>query len=591
MSYLKRGLLTAVIVLALVTNWCAAVSTEILGDLPGDAAFVLVTKPLSELSKKADNYARKLGLPISPEEPVDLGAMLSGELEIPGVMDPSRGLALVITDMNNAEETLMAFLPITDPKAAAEALTASGATPHPGMPGAFQRMGEDSVAMVVGKYITMASNVEVFKKYTEAKKGVTLSASDAKVFADNDIAAVINLTGVMPELKKQMQEGLAEMPEEAKTGANQQMFNTMIDRFSECEVVTLGLRLGDAGINFSMNAHAKPGSTLAKYLINKTKTSPAALAKLPGSNLIFGGTLALDPEVMTTLMDAVIDMNIAAANADKAKEEDIKALRDIMHSNAVLDKSSFALYTPSASGGPGMNMCMVVHQENLAQAMKQNKQMTEALSKLYQQTNNKTMPVMAYTENAGKVGELSYDEFVADFSQAEMAPEAMQGITTLFGSPKITGQSALVKKDIMAAGVGQGMLEQAIAMVNNSTTTLDKQAGVAKAVQNLPPQANAYAFVDIQGYSQFMMQMMMGMAQQNPEAAQGMAMMMGMMGQMQGTAGWAATAENGSLKTETFIPIETVQSVANMAMMVMQGMGGGMGPGGQEPADTGTPTF
>jgi len=55
-------------------------------------------------------------------------------------MDSSRGLAVVIPDLNNAEKTLMAFLPITNPKAAAEALTANGATPHPELPGAFQRM-------------------------------------------------------------------------------------------------------------------------------------------------------------------------------------------------------------------------------------------------------------------------------------------------------------------------------------------------------------------------------------------------------------------------------------------------------------------
>ncbi|MBN2209800.1 MAG: hypothetical protein JW709_00240 [Sedimentisphaerales bacterium] len=590
MSYLRRWTLLATILLALLTNCCFAVAPTVLRDVPGDAALILATQPLSELSIKADSYARKMGLPIAPEEPIDLGAMLSGKLEIPGLIDPSRGLALIITDLEQAEETLMLFLPITDPKTAADVLTGNGATPHPDMPGAFQRMGEDSVAMVVGNYLAMASDVEQFKKLSELKKGVTLSASDAKVFAENDVAAVINLAGIMPKLREQMLEGLANMPEEAKTSGNEQMMTMMVDRISECQTVTLGFRLGDAGINMVVNMLAKPGSTLATYLANNTKTTPAALAKLPAGSMIFGGSVALNPEVMSSLMDALIDMNLAAVKEENINKEEIIALRDVLHKTYESNnKGSFALYTPSAPSGSGMNMCMVVHQDNLAETMKLSKSSIEALNKLYQQGDGK-MPVITYTENAGKVGDLSYNEVVADLSQMEMNPEGMQALTMVFGSPKFTVQSALVKENIMASGIGEGMLEQAVSLVNNSTTSLDKQAGVAKAAQNLPPQANAYLFVDIQGYSQFVMQMMMGMAQQNPEATQGMMIAMGMMGQLQGTAGWAATAEDGILKTEAFIPMETVQSVANIGMMMLQSMGGGMGPG-QEPQGSSGSTF
>jgi len=51
--------------------------------------------------------------------------------------------------------------------------------------------------MVVGNYIAMASNIEVFKKLPEMKKGVTLSPSDAKLFSASDVVAVIKLGGVM----------------------------------------------------------------------------------------------------------------------------------------------------------------------------------------------------------------------------------------------------------------------------------------------------------------------------------------------------------------------------------------------------------
>ena len=90
---------------------CAEVPA-VLQQMPADAAVVIATQPLSTLNAKANAFTQKLGLPVSPDQPMDLGMLLSAQLGIPGQVDASKGIGIVIGNLMQAEQTLAVFLPI-----------------------------------------------------------------------------------------------------------------------------------------------------------------------------------------------------------------------------------------------------------------------------------------------------------------------------------------------------------------------------------------------------------------------------------------------------------------------------------------------
>jgi hypothetical protein len=376
-----------------------------------------------------------------------------------------------------------------------------------------------------------------------------------------------------------------------------------LDRICELESAGLGVSLGQQGINVKYNCQAVADSVLAKYMSGHNKTDLCRLAKLPVNDYIYAFAYSLDTRILLDPVSAVLDALMADPRfAGKINAGDMDQLKNIFKEMCQWnDICAGALYMPSESASTaGLNMVTVAAYSEAAKLLAKSAELMPLITKIAEQMGYKL--VLSYNKDAGKVGELNYDEVVVDFSGLPLPPQVMQSLGTVYGTgmPAFKEQICLMADNVVAIGIGQGCIDKAVAMVKDGPAGLDKQSDIAKVAATLPAKANAYIFVDmskyLQWYSQLLLgqaQSMMAMAQQGQEqcmqqASQQLTMMANMLsmiaGQVKGSVGGSVILENGGLKMDTFVPTELVKSGVQSAQMVagmmMGGMQGGYGSGG-----------
>lgn len=584
MRFFRTSLVMGLLLCLTMISGVMGGANPFLKEVPSGAALVIVTGPLSEFSAKIDQFARQIGVPM--EKPFNAGEMLSGQMGIGAAIDGSRGVAVAVRDLTMLEETAMVFVPVTD-GAAAKTMLAQGTA----SPVADVYQTTDGVfAKAMGNYIIIAPKAETLGNLA-GPKGVVLSPADLVMFEQSDIAAVVNLDGVMPMFKGLMG-GLLEKPELQQYPALKTLLAMAIDRVGESKAVSLGVKLGADGINLALGYQTAPGSVLGKYLVKQPTTSVKALANMPTTDFVGASTAKHDPAGFIAVINAVTEVLINDAKMkEKLNPADVTQLKDLL--TKVLTQSTgstTAIYMPPATPGQtGMVFSSVAEYENAAKTMELMEPMCTTATKVIQQAGYQ-LPI-SYNKNAGTMDGLTYQEINIDFSQLPLPQDMMQAMAMMHGGKAaISEQFCLVKGDMVAVGMGEGGLKNAIALIKNGPTGLDKDPGVVKAAANLPKEANMLGFVNVGKYIQFAVGMATAQAaQQNPQQAQMMAGMAAMFGSIQGTVGAAVTTQDGGARVEIFVPTETIQSGVQMGMMMMGGMMGGgscqpgTAPQGQEP--------
>jgi hypothetical protein len=564
-----KGLLFTVL---LTAGLAQAAPPAVLSQLPADADLVLVTQPLSIVSAKLDLFMRAAGITQQNQPPFKVEDMLSAQLDMPGMIDGTQSFALVIGDLQNAEQTMVAYLPVTN---AIQAIEAQGAQKVPGTDDIWQLPQAGTTFKPAGKYLLVGENPDTFTALAQKNLGLTLSPSDAALLAKSEALAVIKLGSLLPELRKEALQEVNQAEELQEHPGLKKVINMSLDRLVEVEKISTGLSLGKNGIKLTALTKAQADSTLAKYLVAQPKTDAQALAKMPAGKFITAATYRIDQKTVETPVFAIFDAlaeEITQTGQDcSADVKQLKSTLSRIYGDILKDAVCQAQYAPAApSTTPGaMQLIQITSFKNVKPILDASQKLYPLMSKLIQQAGY-NLP-MTYKTGVGKVEGISYDEFTFDLSQLPIPPEALQAIAQQWGGKAaMTQQYCALDADRLAVGMGAGTLQEAVQLAKTSTAGLNTNPGIVQTAQNLDSQANMLVFIDVNSYLQLVMsQMMSGTPQggMNP-----MMMFMPILGQIKGTVGVSATLNSGSASTEMFIPTEVIQSAYAAYMQMMMQM-------------------
>jgi len=583
----------------------AAAGPAVLEQMPSEAVAVLATKPLAGLNSKIDVFAHQIGA-VPPETPMDVVAMISAQLSIAlggqVSIDGTKGAGVAVMNLMATQQSFIVYVPVVDVAKLIDSLAnkeAAGTN--------IWKLSEDMYISGDGSYLLAGPNVTALTQATTGAKGVKLTAAESQLFGQSDVAVTARLASVMPMLKGVATAGMAGNVELQKYPNWVALLTKALDRVCELESAGLGLNLGQQGINVKFNCQAVADSVLAKYMSGHNKTDMSWLAKLPVNDYVYAGTYSFDNRILLDPVGAILDAVAADPRfASKINAGDMEQLKGLFKELCPCNNGcAEAVYLPAdispvaTDGNVGLNVIDVSAVKGAAKTLAKFAELMPLVTKIAEQMGYKL--VLSYNKDAGKVGDLSYDEVVVDFSGLPMPPQVMQSMGAMYGAgmPAFKEQICLMNDEVMAVGMGQGCIDKAVAMVKSGPAGLDKQPDIAKVAATLPAKANAYIFIDVSKCLQWYCQMLQGQAQsmaqqgqQDPrrqQQAQQMAMMVNMIsmfaGNMKGTVGESVILEDGGLKTDAFVPTELVKSGVQSAqqmigMMMMGAMQGGGAPGG-----------
>ncbi len=573
-------IIAAVLLNLLVSGgFCQAAAPAIFNEMPADAILVIATKPISELGPKMTSFAQQMGL-ISPDMPVSVDQLLAMQMGIPGLLDASQGVALAFTDLDNMEESMAVYIPVTDSKAALGMMSAV----EDAAAGTWSVPDKGMFLKPFPKHLLLCNSAPALAKVSGLAKGIKLAEPDQQLFDKADAALFFKLEKVLPAFREKMKTGLTQDAQLNQNPGMASLMNIAVDRLCELQNLSAALRLANNGINLQIETQAQPGTVMANYLSNHPKTGVASLANLPTGNFLTAAAFKWDPKVAANLINTAVDaMSGDPQLAGKLKADDLNDLKkQLTQLFSQLDSGSVAMYPP-ANPNPagGMQMISIGDYPNIKQILKNAQSLSAAFTKVSGQMGTKVP--LTFTPNAGKVENLSYDEAIMDLSQMNVPAESAQAMTMLTGGKNtMSKQICIINEHQTAACTGEGALQQAITLAKNNPTGLDKDANIAQAAANLPSQANVYAFINIGPYMQSMMGMMSNM-QGQPGMNPMVMMMTGMFSQIQGTVGMSAILENGRARGEIFVPGDLIKSLAAVGMQAAMGPQAGMQPG-MEPA-------
>lgn len=585
-AYLKSNVLALVLLMVLACGTAQAAVPEVLKELPTDAAVVVVSAPLVTLSSKADVFARQIGLPVAPEQPVDLTAMLEAQFGVSGVLDGTRGIGLAIMDLKNAEQSMVAFVPVID---SGRAITALGAVQDPNIAGIWNLPDKGMYLKPVGKRLLVAQNAAVLAGIEQLPKGIKLNSTDERLFSTSDVAAMVNLASVMPEVCQKLAAAMDSEPKMQKYPVLKRVLGKCLDRLSELDRIAIGAGLTANGIKLNIGIQARSGSVLAKHLTAHPAANISALSQLPQSGYVVANTFNINPELIYVPMNAIIDTIAADPNmAAKINAADLAELKTTIRQLYEMgSKGSEAMYSSPvatgsapAQGGAVPNISAISAIANLEKILPMFQKLCPLISRVSEQAGYPVL--MNYKSQAGVVNGLNYDEVSIDISQLPIPAEIMKAVTMQCGGKGIfTYQLCKIDQNRLCTGVGPTGLQGAIDAAKGPAG-LNTDPGIVKAAQELSDKANVLAFIDIGKYCQFALSMQTAGAGSNPQMQQMMQMIMGLCSQIKGTAAVSMTVAQGQLAMEVFVPTEAIQSGVAMFMQMMMM--------GQSPADGNQPS-
>lgn len=566
MTITRSSAIAMFLIITLTLSAAMAVSPAILQDMPADSQAVVATIALAELSAKADLFARKIG--IASEKPINLEEMLATELGISGMIDGSRGAGLSIGGPNlmSAPQTMVGFLPVKDAQAAIKMLRDAGATAAPGAEGVYTTV--TGIAFKAsGKYLLLAAMPQALATVEQRPKGVKLSPAKKTIFGSADVAITADVGSTLPMLQGMMMMPLMSDPQLQQHPSLMSIVQMSLARLAELESITLGGGILAEGVGLDMHLGAKPGTALANFLNNHPTTDLTPLKALPNTTFLQAMALSIDAKAILKPVYAVVDALAGdatlAANVNADDVQELKQLLSKMY--GLVGPFGMAEYAPNAGTGAAatpIGTVAVGNMGNFAEYLKLAQKFCPLATKVIAQFGY-TVDI-AYTTGAGKVDGISYDQVAFDISKLPLPPAAMQAMMAGgLGSGVVTKQFCKVKKNLFAAGIGEGALTQAVALVKNTPAGLDQHASIVQSAKQLPDKANVFFFLDA---GQTLAQSMAG----NPQ----MQMMAPMFSTIKGTVAGAVTMTDGSCGMRAFVPSEVVQGGVMivqqfMAMMTM----------------------
>jgi len=565
------------LLLVSVPSWVQGALPQVLHEMPTAAAVVVVTAPLTTLNSKADVFARQVGLPVAPEQPINLAEMLGAQFGIGGMLDGTRGVGLAIMDLKNVEKTLIAFVPVVD---ASQTIQALGAQQDVNNPGTWMLPNKEMWLKPAGNRLLVAGNPQSLAGIDQMPKGIKLNASDERLFSNSEVAAMVKLAPVMPEVREKLTAVMTNEPKMQEYPALASVLNKGINRLCELDSLAIGAGLSANGIKLNLNLQAQPNSVLAKHLVGHPTADISALSRLPAGDYVMAYTFSADPKLIYVPIAAVLETWANDPSmTGKINASDLAELKNTLRQfYETGSKGAEAMYasptaagTPPAGAGAIPNISAISTVDDMGKILSLTQKICPLASRITQQAG---YPVLInYKSQAGVVNGLNYDEISIDISQLPLPPEVIQAMTMqAAGQKSFTYQVCKIDQKRLASGMGSTGLQGAVDAAQKSAAGLDKDPQIIKTAQELSSKANVLAFVNISKYFQWALSMQTAAAGEAAQTNPMMPMIMGMCSQIQGTAAMSMTFAEGQLATELFIPAETIQSAVAMFMQMQMMM-------------------
>jgi hypothetical protein len=342
--------------------------------------------------------------------------------------------------------------------------------------------------------------------------------------------------------------------------------------------VTYGIGLEDQGIKATMVAEFNQGSGTTTELAKLKNTSEPLMAGLPASKYLVYGGAVFEPQVGTDFITKFIDplvaeMNKIGGEPATAVQKYVAAAKKYV---AACKGQSFGWIAPGGQLGQSPLVQFVSVQRGDAAALKAAQQdMMVTQQQLTQTlTGNKEQVKVTQTPNAKTVAGVTFDQVVTQFNPAEQGPGAAQAqmmMNTMYGPNGMTMLSGVVgDKLLIASGVSDDVLAQAVAAAKANQNNLDKVAGLQTVANQLPKNRMVAYYVPLD-------QVVNTVA--TYAAAFGMPVQIQLPPDLPPIGGTIAT-EGNAVRLDSYTPTELVRAVVAAGMQVYGQMQGGRQPGG-----------
>ncbi len=590
----------AAVTLAVMLMATVRADAQVLQQVPSDALVVIKVRNLQEVSTKVAALAQQMGVAGLNPAMADPLAAVQQQSGIANGLDKNGEIAIFVPlsllDNPDVEEKPAVMLwPVTDYKAFignfADAQTdAAGISTF--------KMGTnpaDSHAANWGKYAAVSQSKELVAK-KPAGAGLKAQGLAAKELDAKDMTFYVNIASARPKLIAKLKEArpqmLAEMDaklsqvedEKAKTYAPlaRSLANRVLDLaeqfVNETNSATYGVMLGNEGINTTALAEFDAKSQMGQRAAQLKGSNDSLLAGLPeGKYLAFGGA-ALDPTVLTGIINDLIGPVEAEltkiGDNGKAISSYIDALRKMA---AATQSSRFGAVAPTGKLGEEalfQMISLVTGDANaLAAAQTQMFQSQEQVTALF--GGGQVQAKTTITPKAKTIGGVDLDQFqsaINSTAQGAEGAQLQQMMTMMYGPNGLSGFTGVVgaKQLITVMGGGDPLLEKAIAAAKANQDVLSKNAGVMTVSKQLPQNRVAVYYLALDTII---------------STGVTYAQQFGLPIQLQLPAdlpplGFTAGAEGSAVRFDAHVPAQLVQSLVAAGMQAFMQMQGGRQPGG-----------
>jgi hypothetical protein len=608
MRSLRRS---AVVAVALAVFIVQSLQAQVLQHVPADALIVLKVNNLRQTSDKVAKLLNTLGVAqmAGIQDPL---AMVKQELGVNAGLNETGEAAFAFIDPAKSgadeDESMVILLPVADYNAflgnfqQAQTEGAISSVQIKGSPAHVSKWGEYAAISPSKQLVTSAPQAALSVAQALSND---LRQSDAIFYANIEKIRPLAL----PELEKGKAEAQRDIDRQLGRNEMQQKFapvakaavmqgiNAMQTFLNDANAGAVSLTLSDGGIAIDAIADFKTDSYLGKAVSSIQPAQGSLVRGLPQADyLMYGGWAINSPAVADVIVDYVkpiIEAFGQAQGVDPAQSGRITtALRQLVTSSR---STSFGLLAPAGQlGQEALFQTVSVAEGDAAKLAAAQKDLAQASQALMGDLLGQR-GTFSYSENAKTVGGVSFSTMKLDLNLAanpQPAPnetpqqaqarqreqrnmmQAQQALAVVYG-PGGMAQYMGVAGDryIVASGLSDENLAKVVESAKAGTDLLAGKAHVQPVTAALPQQRAAVLYLPLDQWAR---------------TGSTYAAMFGFPVQMQlppdlPPIGIALTAQGGTLRVESYIPVDLVQSLIAAGLQAAGGAagGGGMGdPGG-----------
>ena len=591
----------------IVTRWASlgllmlfalvpAARAQVMQQVPAEAIVVIRIANLEKTSAKFAAFANELGLAQLQPELADPLASFQKQANIEQGLNRTGDMAFVFIDPQvvpaEDDQNMLVLLPVTDykqflanfPEADANQQISEVVFPDTEEPA----------------FLTNWGNYAVISRSREAAAlkpaGIKPQGAVAKELETKDAVAFLNMPRLrqiaIPALHEnreqiiqQLQEGfgqarpdMANMEQVVRSIA-EHAINVAEVFLNEATGASMGLNLAEGGISTTFLVDFQEGGQFASAIKGFKNTEESMLRGLPEGKYLFYGGMVNDPQasqqVIAQLVDPIInDLRQAAGDQKAAVDQYYDALKRYL---AGYQSTSFGMVAPAGELGmsPLIQFLSVVRgdaqqiQSSYADMIKAQEELTNAFGEAGAQTQTEITP------KAKTVDGVAFDLYQTEITMDPQTPEAaqaQQAMMFMYGPDGVNVLSGVVdnKTVLVVSGVEDEVISSAIASAKANQDPLAKLAQVQAVSQQLPKSRVAAFYVPVDeivsttlGYANRM----------------GFAIPLELPPDLPPIGATVAT-EGGTIRIDSYTPMELVRSLVAASMQLQMQMQGGGRPGG-----------